>query len=63
MDTKFLEKHINKKKQKNDFLKSKYKYKDMKSKQLGTFKSGILNINKNDFKRINGNNGGSSGSA
>lgn len=32
MDTKFLEKHMNKKKQKNDFLKSKYKFKDMKSK-------------------------------
>jgi len=38
MDGKFLEKHINKKKQKNDFLKSQYKYRDMKSKQLGTFK-------------------------
>jgi len=54
MDGKFLEKHINKKKQKNDFLKSQYKYRDMKSKQLGTFKQGVLKIGKKDLSKING---------
>ncbi|EAR83970.2 hypothetical protein TTHERM_00773800 (macronuclear) [Tetrahymena thermophila SB210] len=53
-DTKFLEKHINKKKQKSEYLKNNYKYKDMKSKQFGDFKGGVLNVSSKDLKNLNG---------
>ena len=34
-------------------MKEKYKYSDLKSKSLGTFKDGVLNLSKNEIKKIN----------
>ena len=52
-DKKFLEKKL-KKDRNSQFMKNKYKFKDMKSKSLGQYKGGVLNISKNDFKKITG---------
>lgn len=49
----FLEKKLNAKKIKNqDFLKNKYKYKDLKSKQFGTFKGGVLQLSKKEINSL-----------
>lgn len=53
-DRKFLDKKI-KKVGKSSYMKQKYKYKDMKSKQLGKFKDGILNLSKKDYQHIEKN--------
>lgn len=48
-DRKFLDKKI-KKVSKGQYMKEKYKFKDMKSKSFGNFKNGVLNITKQDYK-------------
>ena len=50
-DKKFLQKKIQRTKNKS-FLKNRYKYKDMKSKQLGKFKEGVLNLSKKNLYTI-----------
>jgi hypothetical protein len=40
-DKKFMEKKVIRQKN-SSFLKNKYKYKDMKSRQFGKFKNGML---------------------
>jgi hypothetical protein len=49
---KFLEKKLSKKNDKNNFMKNKYKYKDMKSKSFGNYKNGILEISKKDLRKM-----------
>jgi len=50
-DKKFLDKKI-KKVRKTQFQKDKYKYADMKSRQLGKFKGGALMLTKSDLENI-----------
>jgi hypothetical protein len=35
-------------------MKNKYKFKDMKSKSVGTYKDGMLQLSKNDISKIRG---------
>ena len=53
-DLGFLKKKTQQKQTSNNkFMRNKYKYKDMRSKQLGNFKDGTLTISKNQIKKIN----------
>ena len=52
-DFKFIEKKLQEKKNKNNFMKNKYKFKDMKSKGFGNFKDGVLHINDREAKHLN----------
>ena len=50
---KFLQKLTNDKKNSHDnFMKNKYKYKDVKSKSFGKFKNGTLMVSKKEFNKI-----------
>ena len=52
-DLGFLAKKTQEKQSSNyKFLKNKYKYKDMRSKQLGSFKGGTLTLSKNEISKI-----------
>jgi len=53
-DLGFLKRKLQEDKSKNtqNFLKNKYKYKDMHSKQLGNFKNGTLTLSKSEIFKI-----------
>lgn len=46
----FLKKQKNN--QKSTFLKNKYKYKEMRSKQMGKYKDGALTFSKSEINKI-----------
>ncbi len=50
-DKKFMEKKVIRQKN-SSFLKNKYKYKDMKSRQFGKFKNGMLQLTSKDVKSL-----------
>ena len=53
-DLGFLKKKTeqNKSNKTENFVKNKYKYKEMHSKQIGTFKNGTLTLSKSDISKI-----------
>ncbi|KRX05896.1 hypothetical protein PPERSA_03833 [Pseudocohnilembus persalinus] len=54
-DKKFLDKKI-KKHKKSDFQKNQYKYSGMKSSSFGKFKGGVLQVSKNQIKKMKKSN-------